>query len=349
MMEPPIASSRSRTLRASLVAVALVFAAGHAHAQTAPDAQRAQLLFDEARDLMSQKRYPEACAKFAESQALDPGGGTILNLGICRKHEGRTATAFQVLTEALAQARASGRSDRITTAERHLGELAPKLSRLTVAAPPGGPPPDLVVTLDGVPLANESLGQPFPVDPGEHELAATRPGHLSWSARFTLGSEADARSVEVPALTPEAPPPPPPVAPPPAPPAPAPPPPAAIPSAAPSAERGSSRTVGYVLVGAGGAALLTGAYFGARAISLKAESDRFYVGGYCTQQSCVDDWEDARTAALVSNITIGVGIAAAGVGLYVLLRPARGERSSGVALSVGAVRSGAGLRAAGEF
>lgn len=341
------ASRRLHVARALLSAGTLLFAPAGARAQSSPDAVRAQQLFDEARQLMTEKRYSEACPKFAESQVLDPGGGTILNLGICRKLEGRTATAFRLLSEALAQARAAGRSDRVATAERHLAELTPKLSRLTVVPPPNAPP-DLVLSLDGAPLDAERWRQAFPLDPGEHELTATRPGYVPWSQRFAIAPEADSRTIEAPVLSPEAPPTPPPV--PPAvvaPPPPAPVQPVPVP---PSAERGSSRTVGYVLAGVGGAALVTGAYFGARALSLKASSDRFYVDGHCTQQSCVDDWDDARTAALVSNIAIGVGLATLGVGVYFLVRPEHDEKSAQhVTLTLGPLRSGAALRAGAEF
>jgi hypothetical protein len=117
----------------------------------------------------------------------------------------------------------------------------------------------------------------------------------------------------------------------------------------PTSER-SSNWLGYTLVGAGGAALVAGGYFGLRALSLKASSDEYYENGHCTQQSCVDDWEDGKTAATVSNVFIGLGIASAGVGVYVLLSsPAKEHTPRGARFSVRTSRNGTTATGSFEF
>jgi hypothetical protein len=347
-MAQRIASSRPvRAFVASAFVAAGVLGTPRAHAQTVSDADRAQELFDEARELMKAQRFPEACAKLAESQTLDPGGGTLLNLGICRQGEGRTATAFELLTEALAQARAAGRSDRITTAERHLAELAPLLSTLTIALSPNGLPPGTVVELDGAALSPAVMNGPVPLDPGEHELQASCPGYAAFSSKVTLGPNADSVQVTLPALTPlqgEAP-----LAMPvlPAPPAAAAP---AAPSPPPAAvKREAPSPVAYALIAGGGVALAAGTYFGVQAFSKKNESDDHFDGTHCTEQSCVDSWNSGKNFALASDIAFGVGAVAVGAGLYlVLARPkAQAAAASGPHLTLRV--NGSGASASGSF
>jgi hypothetical protein len=340
-----IASRTAPLAFAALVLMLLL--AGGARAQTPSDVERAQLLFGEARVLMDDGKFPEACAKFAESQRLSPGGGTILNLGICRRREGRTATAFGVLTEALARARADARADRIATAERHLAELTPQLSRLTIELTPGLPASEVGVELDGEPLLASMLGAAQPLDPGVHRVRAAQAGHEAWTTEVTLGSSADAQRVTVPALRPLA------LAPPPIAAAPL----ASTPARAvqparpvPPPARAPSKAFSYALVSGGAVALGAGAYFGFHALSLRQQSDSHFNGKYCTQPSCVDDWNDAKRAATISTIAVGVGVAVLGLGGYLLLRPTtNGSAPPSMALYVGASPSNARVAARYDF
>lgn len=295
-------------------------------ADTNSDTERAQRLFDEGRALMKQKKFAQACDKLRESQNLDPGGGTLLNLGICHRYEGRTATAYVVLTQALALARERHRQDRVATAERHLNELANVISRLTIRLSQGLAANEVEIRIDDALLSVDALDQAIPIDPGVHEVQASQKGKIPWSTRITIAPVADERVVEIPLLEPE------PVAIP-EPPEPTPPPLtlrippptygaplAASPRGGDST--GGARWLGYSLAGVGVTALGVGSYFGIRALVLRGRSDKHFDGRYCTTQSCVDDWNSAKTASGIANVAIAVGVVSVGAGAYLLLRPA---------------------------
>jgi hypothetical protein len=116
-------------------------------------AQRGERLFEEARTLMAAGRAREACPKFEESDRLDPGGGTVLNLALCYEETGRFVAARAALLDALDRAVRQHRKDREDIAREHLasverrvativirGRAAPhaRIDRVHVDAAPGG-------------------------------------------------------------------------------------------------------------------------------------------------------------------------------------------------------------------
>jgi hypothetical protein len=188
------------------LALASLSATGRAYADGAEtDKQIAQQLFDEGRALMDKERFAEACPKLAESQRLDPGGGTLLNLALCHEREGKTATAWAEFGDALAQAVKDARKDRETFAREHIDALEPKLVRIVVSVPPEvrGLLPD--VMLDRSTLAAPAWGSAIPVDPGEHRVTAAVAGRAPWSKVVSATSAGSTYAVDV-GLTEAAPP-----------------------------------------------------------------------------------------------------------------------------------------------
>jgi hypothetical protein len=100
----------------------------------------------------------------------------------------------------------------------------------------------------------------------------------------------------------------------------------------------------------GAAAVSVGSYFGIRALVLRARSDKHFDGRYCTEQSCVDDWNSAKTASSISNVAFVVGAVSLGAGGYFLLRPSPVETPRRP-VTVGAQLSTSGIwaSATGEF
>ncbi|MBX3222008.1 MAG: hypothetical protein KF795_15935 [Labilithrix sp.] len=169
-------------------------------AQVAPSVSEqmlAQSLFDEARQLMDRGKYADACPKLAESQRLDPGGGTLLNLAICHEKEGRFGSAHLEMKAAASQAVKEGRKDREKLANERLAALASRVPRLAVHV--DREEPDLEVKVDGTLLRKPAWDLLTVVDPGEHVVEASAPNKAPFRQTITL-AEGEQRTVHVPAL-----------------------------------------------------------------------------------------------------------------------------------------------------
>lgn len=286
------------------------------------DRQIAQTLFDDGRVLMDKGLYAEACPKFAESQRLDPGGGTLLNLAVCHELEGKTATAWSEFRDALAQAVRDGRKDREVLANEHIASLAPKLVRLTVVVPDGVAVREPEITLDRSRLPRPAWGTAIPVDPGEHKVTVSGSGLPRWESEIAATGAGQSYRIEVPALD--------------------------RPEACPpgTARRGEScvaaaatprevrvRSVAfYVLLAGAGASLATSVVTGLMALDANqyVEDNCSTERDYCRVPDAADEASRARTMAWVSTATLGVGATAAVVAFLLPL-----EKRSPVSARVG--------------
>src|SRR5215831_17140782 len=193
-----------RAPRIGLICVGIISAAypvANAGAEpSAADKSLATALFKEGRALVDQGHVAEGCRKLEESQRLDPGGGTLLNVALCHEKEGRTATAWAEFTEALGIARKDDRPQRIEFAQKHIAQLEPLLSRLIIQVPHAGDTPDLEIKRDGTAIGRPAWGIAMPVDPGDHLIEAAASGKISWKESVTVGAKGDSKTLVVPAL-----------------------------------------------------------------------------------------------------------------------------------------------------
>jgi hypothetical protein len=304
-----------KTSWASALVIAIAFAPVSAHAGSGNDVALAESLFQEGKKLMSEGKYAEACPKLAESQRLDPGGGTLLALGLCHEGEGKTATAWAELNEALAAAIKDGNGVREKAARDHIAAIEPKIPHLVVKVPDEDAAIDgFVITLDDAPLAKAAWGSPIPVDPGKHTLHAKAPGKSEWSTT-TDAVAATQVQVDVSVLG------------------------DAVATtgvdAAPTSSD-SKRTIGFVVGGVSLVALGVGGYFGLRAISKRHQSnDLCPADDQCTPDGkSLND--EAKSAATVSTILVGVGIAGAAVATWMILTSSSASASPSDAKSTSA-------------
>jgi hypothetical protein len=189
-----------------LVLLCSIVAPSAAYAAPSPDESAlATRLFEQGRALIAEGQISEACQKFEESQRLDPGGGTLLNLARCHELEGRLASAWSEFKLAEIMARDGGRPDREAEAAYHISALESRLSRLSIVVPAAAQVAGLVVERDGRALTREAWSTPIPVDGGEHVVRASAPGKEPFTATFVIGRELDRKTIEIPILVTPAP------------------------------------------------------------------------------------------------------------------------------------------------
>jgi hypothetical protein len=164
--------------------VAIVLASSAALAQEeGPNAENvavAKVLFDDGQKLMDEKKYPEACAKFAASSKKLPKVGTLLNLADCYEKNNQTASAWATYNDAIALGRKQNRPEFEEFAKKKTNELGPKLVRLTIAVPPDVRVPGMKIERDGGVLEEGEWSTDVPVDPGKHTIVVTAPKKIKW-------------------------------------------------------------------------------------------------------------------------------------------------------------------------
>jgi hypothetical protein len=294
-----------------------------AAAQSHADSAAAQALFDQARALMEAGRVAEACPKLEESQRLDPGSGTLLNLARCYEASGRLATAWTTYLEAAGASRTAGNPEREAAAREFAASLEPRLSRLVIDLVPGERPRGLEITRDGERVGAPQWRLPIPADEGEHLVAATAPGHAPWQTTVRIEGEGQVVTVTVPALVPE---------------------PEADRDADATADAGpglgSQRTLALVAGGVGVVGLGLGTAFGLRSMAKHDEAERFCDGPACTDVRGVDAGDAAQSAGNVSTVAFvigGLGVAA-GLTLWFTAPEASGGAEARLDVGPGSVR-----------
>lgn len=314
------ATDRSTALRrgaGAWVLFALLGLSRAAHAQGDPAA--AEALFREGRALSDAGDIAGACAKFRESERLDPAIGTTFNIADCEERLGHLARAWTLFGEVVQRLPATDK--RHDVAKKRVAALEPRLPKLSVRLAPGSPA-DARVVRDGVELGPASLGTPLPVDPGEHIVIVSAPGHADQPFKV-LVSEREIRTldVEVGPLR----------AMPIDPPKPHDTPADKVPPPSPSPR---SPVLGYVVGGVGVAGFITGAVAGALVLQKKS-----VVGDHCDSSKLCDDEgyrasKAGKTLGIVTTAGLITGVIGVGTGTYLILRAASHDDPSAASITL---------------
>jgi hypothetical protein len=315
-------SRQRRAAGAGVAALALCAALatpGRAAEATAPQEQtRAARLFDEGLAALDQGKLELGCARLAESQALEPRVGTLLNLADCEERRGKLVVAADHWIAARELARASG-DERQAEAKRRLAALEPRIPRLTLRLAASAPPTTTVkvAPVGGAAMVVRADGRPERVDPGKLRVVASAPGYADRAYDTELvagGSESLVVDVGAPRDK------------------------GSLDERVPQSEEDRSaggwsglETAGAVLGGLGVVSLVVGAVLGGRAIAKQSASNeegRCGPDNLCNQEG-VDLRADAIGAARASTGTLVVGSVLVAAGVVLLLVPGAGADSPG--------------------
>ncbi len=298
------------------VFVGVLVVAHAARAEPDPVARStAQHLFEEARSLMDEDRFADACPKLEESQRIDPGPGTLFNLADCYEHVGRLASAWAMFADVASAAHASGRAAHEAAARRRVAQLEPKLPRLRIVLAPRVA--DATLLLDGQTLGQAAVDTAIPIDLGDHVVEGRTPDGATGRVAVRIEREGqllDARlTLEPPQRT-------------------EPPRPLVVPDDPPSSSR---RIVAVAVAGLGLVSIAAGSVFGVNALTINDESKAFCRGNVCNADG-VSRRDDALDLATASTITIAMGSALlVGGALLFVTAPRSPSRRASSAFSLG--------------
>ena len=309
-----------------------------AAAASAADAAAAETLFRDGKALAAKGHLEAACEKFAESQRLDPGTGTLLELAQCDEHAGRLASAWAEYTDVATAATKAGRADRVKFARAAAARIEPSMARLTVrVAPAVRATPGLEIKRDSTPVGPGSMGDAIPVDPGPHVIIATAPGRVRWTQSVVLQNGTPPTVVDVPSLVAEAPTPAPAVV---------------APEPTPTEERSTwttRRTAGVAVAGAGVVAAAVGAYFGVEALSSWNDVKGKCNPAACTNPSAKPLYDTARTDGTASSVLIVGGAALVAGGAALFFWPSATSEKAAVSWAPWGAPGGGGMTMRGSF
>ena len=317
----------------------------------------AEALFDEGRELIGQGQYEAACRRFEQSQAIDPGVGTLLYLGDCYERLGRFASAWAMYREARSSALAAGQAERARVAEDRARHVAPNLSKLAVLVAAENRIDGFELVINGRILSAALYGASFPIDAGRYQLVARAPGRTAWSALVDVKPDGDQQLVQVPALE--------------AAPGPEPLPTLRAPATSgapgvaaagaepvPAADTGERwlglhplQTTGLFVAGGGVLALGTGVVLGLLAKGKDDDASERCVPS-CLDRDSAQLNEDARGLATAANVSYGIGALALTTGAVLYFtgtKQASDEPSTGWRVSPRLAKSSQGLLLEGSF
>jgi len=337
--------------------VTLALAGGVCHsaqglAQTSDELSEARAAFQRGTELEQAKNWAGALKQFRQVGQVKMTPQVRYHIALCEENLGKLVAALGGYELALADAESVG--DGVSfkqEVEASVNDLRARIPKVVIQRGAGAEA--AAIELDGVALGESSVGVEVPLDPGPHALVASAPGHSDYSETFEVAEE-ETRTITI-DLKPLAAEPP--------------------PATGASPDDGGVQDEGgkkysfypYVLMGVGGAALITsGVLFVIRGRDLAELTDKCERVGDSDNYECPPMTEaerqelsdkDSRVKTLnyVAPIMLGIGVVTAGVGgtlFYLDLKNAKKQATETKRLRLVAAAPGAdvgGFSLVGQF
>lgn len=317
----------------------------------------AEELFQQGRRALEAHDCAEATVKLAASLELEPAVGTLISLAECEEQTQKLASARLHWQQAAILADAKRDPlHRGPFARRMFEAVDPRVPRLLVRLAPAAPA-SAVFQRDDVALGRASLGTEVPIDPGEHTVAVSAPGHETKSYSFRLregehkvldvepgqvtaeGSGDDTETVDEDAPRSG--------------------PPQASSAQATDVPKSVSarahagdpvlRTLGYVSGALGILGVATGSYFGLRTFSQWSKAKADCATSCGAGSAAQNEQSDAAQSATVSTVSFSIGSAALAAGFILLIMAPTVDPTSNVSVLPAMGSGQIGLLARGSW
>lgn len=281
-------------------------------------AAAAEALFQQGRSDLAKGDYDSACTKLRQSDELDPGLGTKLNLADCEDKRGHSATAWELFKAV--EDKLDPADPRQAFAKRQREVLEPKLPKLVLVPAPGAPSGTTVREGSAV-IRSTAFGIALPLDPGRHQFTVSAPGRADATLSVLLESGKSTQLVVAPGAPTQ---------------------PGVVPAAArpsgpmtvgiqsPDNTHGNrrDRTLASAFLSLGAAGLVVGGVGGILAISAKHTNDQHCNAALRTCDATGhDSAASGRTYGAVTTAGLAVGVVGLGLGTYFLVRGSKGSES----------------------
>lgn len=301
-------------LVASILAALLVtgalppLAAAQPQAQSKEEIERARTLFRDGLALSAAQDWPGALAKFKQVAQVKMTPQVAFNIAECEEHLGKLVSALGNYRLAASEAEAAKATDVAAQVGDRISALEERIPKLVVERGEGAE--NATIELDGVEMISAQLGTSMLMDPGKHTIVGKIDGREG-SREVVELAERDSKKVSVvidvemmgPAKSVDKP----------------------IEPVKPKVEP-PDPTMAYVITGAGGVSLAAGVVFMILRSGTISDLDAVCKDGHCPK-SAESTADSGKLYTGLAEVTIPLGLAGVGVGVYMLLTQPSGEEA----------------------